>query len=284
MEYAIVIITRGRPDKQITLKNLPPRVRKTVYLVIDEDEKKEHLQYKNQVHRIEEMPRKHPNHKFNGNAWDKKDWIARKLYDEGIRYIFFLDDDMKFFIRRNEKLRKAKSLETRRIFLILFEIMKIEEFVHVALSPVEGNNRESAPYKDNARAYRFCGFDLEAVFENNLEFNRIILMSDFDMTLSLLELGYPNRVVYAYANGTPGSNKKGGCSIYRTPETMKIAANELKRLHPYFVKVEEKMTKKPWAGFKTNKRTDVRIFWKKAYLFGKDRKNGLRKKLQNMIE
>jgi len=95
------------------------------------------------------------------------------------------------------------------------------------------------------------------------------LMADFDATLALLKKGLPNRILYSHANGQRKSNDAGGCSLYRSPKAMKDAALELARLNNGLVKVQKKTTSKPWAGFKTNERYDVTVYWKKAIYFGK---------------
>ena len=161
----------------------------------------------------------------------------------------------------------------------MFRILRenLNKFAHVALSPREGNNHVEEDYRDVSRAMRVCGFDLEIIKKERLHFNRLQLMADFDITLQLLELGYPNRVTYNYANGQRKSNDEGGCSLYRTPETMTKAANMLHTFHPKFVKVQVKKTAKPWAGFDTRERTDVTVYWRKAYEFGLSKtKKGIR--------
>lgn len=257
---AFCILTRGRSGRQITLSNLHPKLRKYTYLVVDEDEYNDHKKYANRVKKILSFPSNWGD--FDGNFSDKKEWTARNIKE---RYLFFLDDDLKFDRRKSGKLSTARKLETLRAFRIMTNWMQEDNFAHVALSPREGNNRVESDFLEVTRAMRVCGFDLEVIKKHKLNFNRIILMADFDIALSLLELSYPNRVLYSYANGQRKSNDEGGCSLYRTPKTMREAANTLKKLHPKFVKVQEKITKKPWAGFETNKRTDVTVYWKKTF-------------------
>ena len=274
-DLAICILTRGRAYRQITLANLHPHLLNYTHLVIDEDEKDDHIKYKRNyvVDDVWYMPRKFLTHNFDGNFSDKKDWIARRIKK---RYIIFVDDDLKFDARVGGKLVKANQIQTWKAFNLLYKYLK-EGFAHVALSAREGNNRVEEDYRDATRAMRVCGFDLNVVFKHNLSFNRLPLMADFDITLSLLELGYPNRVIYKYANGQRKSNDDGGCSLYRTPELMTAAAEGLYKLHPQFVKVEEKTTSKPWAGFDTNVRTDVTVAWRKAFEFGKNKtKKGIK--------
>lgn len=271
MEHlAICVLTRGRADRQITLENLHPHLLRHTYLVVDDDEHSIYYNWwKSYIKKLVYMPRKHTEHNFKGNFSDKKDWIARRVKE---RYIIFVDDDLKFDARVDDKLIKASKIQNWKAFNLLYRYMRHDGFAHVALSPREGNNRVEEDYRDSTRAMRVCGFDLKKVFfDSGLSFNRLPLMADFDITLSLLELGYPNRVLYKYANGQRKSNDDGGCSLYRTPKLMTEAAQGLYSLHPQFVKVQQKKTSKPWAGFDTNVRTDVTVAWRKAYDYGKNR-------------
>lgn len=271
-DFAICIPTRARIDRQTTVENLSLKLRKYVYLAVDKDEAEQHQKYATKVKEIIVMPRNSSHHKWNGNAFDKKQWAARLFYyKRGIRYVVFCDDDLSFHTRQtlDNKLIRAKKAETPAMFETLYKCMRNDRFAHVAISPREGNNRITEDFVDATRAMRVCGYDLEVIFANGLIFNRTQVMADFDITLQLLELGFPNRVFYNIANSHRKSNDSGGCSLYRTPELMAKTANYLKSLHPQVVAVEQKTTTKPWAGFDNKTRTDVKIYWKKALEIGK---------------
>lgn len=286
-DAGIFILTRGRADRQITLNNLPPILWRHTYLVVEKEEETSHaIRYGNKV-RIIPFPKGYGNFLIegSGNFSDKKQWTVEwinknnmeSLFPDGkhlqfINYFFFVDDDLKFDIRRNGKLKPAKGREVYNAFKSLYHTMRTDGYAHVAMSPREGNNWVESNYQIAGRAMRICGFDLETIKKHKLKFNRTVLMADFDITLQLLELGYPNQINYKYANGQRKSNDDGGCSLYRTPERMREAAHALHKLHPKFVTVKEKKTSKPWAGFDTNTRTDVQVSWKKAYNFGKGRR------------
>ena len=87
-------------------------------------------------------------------------------------------------------------------------------------------------------------------------------MEDFHVTLSLLELCFPNLVMQDFACGQAASNAPGGCSLYRDAKLQSQAAMNLAAAHPGFVKVVTKNAKS-WQGMNT--RTDVRVQWKKAF-------------------
>lgn len=273
-DVAYCIPTRDRSSKQITLENLPRLIQRNVYLGVDEEEYKDHKKYLKLVREILVFPKKWG--KYDGGASDKKQWMAEQISK---RYMFILDDDLSFYIRKKGKLIKATKIEIYKGFKILNEWMTKDKLAHVSMSCREGNNRISESFTELSRGIRVVGFDLKIIKEEGIKFNRLILMSDFDSTLQLIELGYKNRILYDYAQGQRKSNDEGGCSIYRTPDTMKQAAMSLHRLHPKYVKVEEKKTSKPWAGFDTPVRTDVTVFWKKAFS-GQRKKKGITESLK----
>ena len=264
-DVAICILTRDRSDRQTTLENLPDRLKAITYLVVDKAEYSKHKKYKRDVKAILTMPKGYG--KFGGNFSDKKQWTSEAINE---RYYFIVDDDLKFDARRDGRLVKANTREVYNAFNTMYGWLK-NGFAHVALSAREGNNRVEQDWIDVARGMRVCGFDLNVIKEQKLEFNRTVLMADFDIALSLLESGYPNRILFKYSNGHRKINDVGGCSLYRTPELMAEAANSLRGFHPKYVKVTEKITSKPWAGFDSKTRTDVTVSWKKAYEFGKSK-------------
>ena len=162
-------------------------------------------------------------------------------------------------------------MKIRGVFKILENWLINNNFAHVAMSVREGNNFVINPFVENSRGIRIVGFNVSIL--KQIKINRMLLMADFDTTLQLLELGYSNRILYTHAQAHKKSNDIGGCCLYRTPEAMKKSAFKLQELHPNFVTVKKKITKKPWSGFKTNERYDVTIQWKKAFQYGKAKAN-----------
>jgi hypothetical protein len=134
----------------------------------------------------------------------------------------------------------------------------------VGIGPREGNNHVIGEYTEITRMMRALAYNTEIIKAHNLRFDHLKIMEDFDMTLSLLELGYPNRVSYKYANGQRTSGDAGGCSIYRNRAAQREGAIQLYKRHPKYVKIVGKKTKTSWSDM-GNVRTDVRINWKDAY-------------------
>lgn len=194
------------------------------------------------------------------------------ILDEATRrgesHVAILDDDINFLIRRDDHayhLRGATEAEVRQMFQEIDETL--EEYVHIGVSGREGNNRVLEDAVENTRMMRFVALDLEVLNKHQIRY-RLENREDFDLTLQLLTLGYPNLVYYKYAQGQKNSGMEGGLSgsPVRTADAMAANAHELAELWPGLVKVVEKTTKTSFGG---GTRTDVVIYWKKAYEKGK---------------
>lgn len=274
MKIKYYIPTRDRYDKQKTLFCLPKNILKDTYIVCEENQIKKYISScvptinKKNILAFPYNYGKNIIKKY-GCFSDKKQFI---LENTNADYIYFLDDDLEFLSRDKQyKLHKADKQEVKIIFEILNNWLN-KGINHIGLSARMGNNRETKSFVENTRSTNAVGFNVKIIKENKIKLNRLLLMSDFDTTLSLLELGFKNRVLFDFAYSPSASNSVGGCSLYRTPETMKSSAELLHSLHPKFVKVKKKTTKKPWSGFKTKTRYDVIISWKKAFAFGLNKK------------
>ena len=174
-----------------------------------------------------------------------------------------MDDDLTFAYRKQQtgtQLHKAGMENVLDMFNTIET--NLEHYIHVGISAREGNNRIAAETKTVTRMMRLLAYNKQEVLNTGARFDRIDTKQDFDMTLQLLRKGHKNLVLYNFAHNQPGSNNRGGCSVYRNDEMMNRCSHELAELHPEFVKVVEKTTKTSWGG---GVRTDVRIAWKKAY-------------------
>ena len=248
----IYIPTRGRLIKQKTLKNIPKNIIPYTKLVVGKEEADSHIKLYGKD-RVMISPLK--------GISKIRQWIMENSYS---KYSLFLDDDMNFNIRKNKKLIKCNENEINDMFLLLHNWLK-KDFIHVGISARQHNFCEKNDFAETTRMNNAYAYNVEKFLKSKIRFDRLQVMEDFDVTLSLLELGYNNRVTYKYAWGQGASGAKGGCSIYRTKEIQSNAAYELKKLHPNFVKIKIKNSKSIWNGINNNQRIDVNISWKKAY-------------------
>ena len=256
--YHLFIPTRSRIglDKQITLRDViefgSETLKSRTYLVCPESEEKYHRGY---WERVISCPA--------SGIGPTRDWILNLNFDSDIRFMF--DDDMYFFQRADLDgdpylgLERINSLDN--VVNELYYWMDKEDFAHTAVSARQGNNRELRPFVDITRANNCHGYKRSVLLKHGINFLRLPVMEDFDVTLQLLELGYPNRVSYRYAWNQRGSGTSGGCSDYRDAMMQSEAAHKLKELHYDFVKVVEKEGE--WNNMRV--RHDVVIQWKKAF-------------------
>jgi hypothetical protein len=268
----IAIPSRGRPSwkKQVTLRNfLDMKCKRPVVLCIPDDAW-EGRRYRNECLSIwggrinlsiEYVPGTHI------GISRTREWIFTELAAKHReRFVLMLDDDMDFCYRpdmASPSLETIKDLERFEAMFNLIEQWLEEGFVHVGLAARQGSNNTFEAYKDAARMMNAYAYNVHALRVLNIEFGRVPVMEDFDLTLQLLRKGYPNRVSYQYVWNQRGSGAEGGCSSYRTPELQAKAAQKLKDYHPGFVTVVTKSTGTVWEAMK--EREDVTIQWQKAY-------------------
>lgn len=262
----IFIPTRGRTVRQYTWDALPDRIKKFTCLVCPKEELARH----------KEAGRRAISCPVEGIIL-KRQWIFDTFKSED--YIFMLDDDLQFSKRISQQdyhLLGATELEMMELFRRCLSLLK--EYPQVGVSQRNGNNRFFPQMKvDCNRVTNFHAYEMETIRRLGLRFHdkrlpSTFTMEDFHITLSLLTAGFPNAIVTDYAWGQVGSNSAGGCSTYRTAETQRRSALLLAELYPGLVRVREKKTKS-WKGVSDEDgvRTDVVIFWKKAF------KQGLKK-------
>ena len=197
--------------------------------------------------------------------------IRQYIMDNGgDDYQVVIDDDLKFF-RRPDIDDPALLYATKNDIDEMLQRIEeyLDNYAHGAISPRGGNNHYLYKAKENTRAMRCLFYDAEILRAEDVRWDAIECRMDFHVSLSLIELGYPNIVDYEFAQGTPTTKKfqtNGGCAVYRTREMFENQAYELQRLHPVGVKVVKKLTKVAYEGH----RTDVTCYWKKSYMIRSD--------------
>ena len=245
----IIIPSSGRPDKQTTVASLPVTLLKYVDLLIPSTEVPQYWHHSARV-RVVPCPVKGigPTRQFVIDNYGPK--------------VVMLDDDLVFATRREDepaKFRDATDSEVEELFDSIDFLL--DDYPHVGVATREGGNHNTNDHVKDTRMLRILAYRTDVLRREGIRFDRLPVMEDFDVTLSLLRRGYSNCVINYMVQNQNGSGLKGGCSQYRTMEMQAEAAYALKALHPEFVNVVEKQTKTAWGG---GTRTDVRIQWKKA--------------------
>jgi len=194
---------------------------------------------------------------------DVRQWAMEQFAEEDNKQVH-LDDDLLIARRMNEHSTTLVPATQGDILQLLKRVDEyLDTYVHGGISNRFGNNHYEGLTKEVGRAMMFHFFDSNVVMAEGIRWDRLPCRIDFDFTLSLLELGYPNLVDYEFTcDGLP-SNSPGGSSEYRTLEMLSKNASDLKELHPDFVRVVPKYTKGAWGGDVV--RDDVVIQWKKAF-------------------
>lgn len=253
----VYIPTRGRLDRQITLKTVPSAV-----LCVHRNEFAAHCaKYgKFRVLCIPDAVK---------GICNVRQWIMDMHLETCAKFagprLCMMDDDLTFSQRISSSTKLSQLTSGLQMLQDLEDILC--RYVHAGISPREGNNRVESSYVENTRMMRVIGYDASIVRKLGVKFHSApwFTMDDFDMTLKLMKKSVKNCVMYEYAqNQTGGSGAEGGASDYRTSESHSRSARELARVHAPFVRLVEKTTKTSWEGF-GGTRTDVVISWKKAY-------------------
>lgn len=274
-DYKIILLTRGRVDKQKTLENLPILIKKLITIVCYPGEKQQHL--KNWGGMVEGVVEHSKQCK---NLGDIRHWVMVNYKDYNI---IFLDDNLSFscrydIINRNFSL-KNKIYNIKNNFS---EEIKIEIFIEMfywiisklrkgygisGISSRSGNNRKTKEEEENTRIFAIWGINSKKYFEVGNFFNKkgISSKEDFYVELSFLTNGIKiiSNNCFAF-DKVSGANQNGGCSTYRTLEYSNNCSINLKNEFPDFVRLTEKESNN-WGGDFNGKRIEVICQWKKAF-------------------
>lgn len=193
-------------------------------------------------------------------------WIGEVTRDLSASHHFMMmDDDVRFVKRASHAATNLVDFDASgQDFVEMYNAVDeaLNTYAHVGVSPRQGNNRHGLVESvENTRTLRVLAYDANVFCR--MEHGRVPVMEDFDVNLQLLRKGYPNLNFVKWSQDQKMTNAEGGCSTYRDHEKQDKAARKLSELHPGFVKVREKKNKTDKDGFGT--RTDVTIYWKKAY-------------------
>lgn len=183
--------------------------------------------------------------------------------------ILMMDDDLQFAVRGKREgllLSPAEPADVYNMVDWMWETLRDETLV--GISAREGNNRKEDSREECTRMMRAWGLRKSVFNSVGARFDNLPCIEDFDVILTFLTNGYKNIVNNEYTTNQAGSNVDGGCSTYRTLEVQADAARALAAKYPGIVKAVQKETKGSWGG---GVRTDVTIYWKKAYQQGVNR-------------
>ena len=261
----IVIPTHGRVNRQPTLMALPPDLRREVLLVASNEVEAAQVRanFRLAAKQVKVAPVK--------TITDKRQWILENVKDD----VFMLDDDMVFYKRPSPACRdfvggrwkarpgyKTLSLDYVKdsgvvnLFRLLEE--ELENYPLVGISSRFGNDLEPLDWKSGAnRIMHGFGYHRKTTKALKFKFNDVGFREDFHLALTMFRAGHQSLQCYEWCVAPGAYGAPGGCSAERTVEASNVAAEDLARLHPGFVKVVDK-------DYKGTPRKEVVVSWKKA--------------------
>lgn len=185
--------------------------------------------------------------------------IAREM---GEPRIMILDDDMKFFRRRNVVDGNDKFIATtkpRDIERLLTTVDRLlNRYAHGGITQRFMAQHTTPPHEENRRYLRSACFNLEAI-EAPFPKYRLSVHEDIDMQLQLAARGLPSFLITNFAVDDHGQYAPGGCSRSRTPEVERAEFEKLHKFHPKY------------TSFVANSATGIartRVAWARAYKEG----------------
>lgn len=200
------------------------------------------------------------------NIGQTRQYIVEQASD--LDYVIMMDDDLAFACRGKREdnplyLSPCDPMDIRN--MVAWLESTLQGTALAGISAREGNNRKLEDVERNSRLMRCWGLRRDVFFKTGASFENMDCMEDFDVMLTFLTNGHEILINNNYTTNQAGSNTEGGCSTYRTLEIQAKAAHALANKYPGLVKTVQKETKTSWGG---GTRTDVVVYWKKAYQKG----------------
>lgn len=270
-----VLLTRGRVDEQILLKELSPGILSLITIVCHPGERGAHI--KNWGSKVKDVVEYSASY-----VGEARDWCLDNLPGD---IAFFFEDNISFHVRVDKpdfgNIRKYGLYEMSRarfteenmlkhqtqMLLDIIDKLETGEYGMVGNSQRFGNNREPNEFVENRRLYGFWAIN-KGLYKNlGARFSDVVYREDFYIILKFLLSGTKIGLFYKYAiDKENGVNSAGGCSAYRTPEKTNENALWMEQEFPGIVKAREQK-KVTWKGYE-GKAMDIIVQWKKAYETG----------------
>lgn len=250
----VYIPTYRRTEKQMTWESLSPKWQARAVLVCDAEDAIELLDYPTLVCPISQ------------GIGLKRQWILDQHDLSDGESILVLDDDLKeFSARRFDNPGRFLSVKTAEGKGIVFDrlLSMLDQVRFAGVLERSGGNREVAPVVMGKRIFEIHGIHVPTFRAENIRFDRVTLMEDFDAALQVMLAGYPTAVLSTHTKGSV-RGAPGGCSVFRDAAAQAAAAEALCALHPDYVRLT---TRPGWNG-DPEPRVDVYIKWSQALKAG----------------
>jgi len=256
----IIIPTKGRTNRQLTLASIAGQLTKKTTLVCPEREVAALKDIRTDIEVVAQ-----PNDDW-GIA-KKRGWILEEWLRRGYDKIVMLDDDLRFATRKTNSDWHLKEIQGNEL-VPHFDKLEAKlgpEFPHVGFGQRQGNNQlETVGWKSPGKMCYVLAFYLPIVVKY-VEFNRVRTREDMDISLQLLRQGYPNAIFTETVCDQRKFDAPGGTSDERTMESSNEDARVLASLHPGLVSVVQRDYKASVP------RDEVIVQWEKALEEGRQK-------------
>lgn len=255
----IYIMTRGRPNKQITMEHLPDDAKRMVSLVCNHDEVTDYVDA----------------------GWDEyllpaddsvKDYSSKMQFcldmirdhDRGKGII--MDDDLWFDIRRTDAQKLRKPTHPDELLPMFNKILTLLDSTPlVGIHPRQFGHAKPLPYVENGKVVCVQAVNLNLFPANFPRVDRWPILSDVWLNCGLLSRGYGNKLITEFVVDWAPVMADGGCSSYRDHEMQKQGCLMLEEEFGPYLKVVKKKTKSDGFG---GERYDFNVQWKRLYAAG----------------
>lgn len=193
-------------------------------------------------------------------------WIGQRAAYNDEKMFCMVDDDVRFVRRKDDEVTSLVPCTKNDVDDMWAHVhWFLHHYAHVGVSARQGNNNmgvgsRRSLFDENTRTLRVLCYRTEAFL--SVQHGRVEVMEDFDVNLQLIRSGRKNANLGWWSQDQKMTNAPGGCSTYRSHEVHERSARKLAELHHPFVQLRQKQNK---TGGEFGSRTEVTIYWKKAY-------------------
>ncbi len=191
-----------------------------------------------------------------------RDIMLDYAIENNYTHYIMLDDDIRFASRPN--LNSEYFPLTKETFEVMIKevlLMCSDEYPITGVVARQFSNNFDTIYRENQRIIQLMCIHIPTIRKDRVYFNALdlVCMSDYFFVLSYLKKGYKNRVITTFTRDDK-MQTEGGCSVYRTAQTVSDSAIKLHKAFPDCVSLAYKRT-----GTWKEERIDVKMQWKKAF-------------------
>jgi hypothetical protein len=216
----ILIPSRARPDAQITAHALQHS--SVDYLIV------------RTPHDDTTYSDEHPQILTSGDVVDiasKRNWIMQAFAGQKILVI---DDDITFHRVLDGCAFPAGAEDIRRMLRVIEE--RLDDFAHLGVARRYMIQSQPQPYVVNKKPKSVNAYNL-ALFPDPVPQFRLKACSDIDYTMQLIASGRSCVIVTEYCYTEADYMAPGGCSVWRTKQTIHEGMTKLAELWPRYVRL-----------------------------------------------